>query len=110
MASLLHVADAEGPGEPVELGDVANFSMVTMYRNGVFISANETGYSFTCSVIGHEYITVSGQIDPSTARSKCSLDLDSLPPNMYRKSLRNRRSCTITNIQENHCSTKPIGY
>jgi len=83
LASLLHVADAEGPGEPVELGEVANFSMVTMYRNGVFISANETGYSFTCSVIGHEYITVSGQIDPSTARSKCSLDLDSLPPNMY---------------------------
>ncbi len=80
---LLHVADARGPEDDVELGNVSSFSMLTMHRNGDFIAGNDTGFDFNCTVIGHESIWAVGSIDPSTARSSCELNLDQLAPGIY---------------------------
>ena len=82
-ARLLHVADAVGPEDDVELGNMSNFSMLTMHRNGDFIAANDSGFEFNCTVIGHESIWAVGSIDPSNARSSCELNLDQLSPGMY---------------------------
>ena len=82
-ARLLFVADARGPEDDVELGNISNFSMLTMHRNGDFIAANDSGYDFNCTVIGHESISATGSIDSSTARSSCELNLDQLPPGVY---------------------------
>ncbi|MCS5536122.1 MAG: cadherin-like domain-containing protein, partial [Candidatus Poseidoniales archaeon] len=82
-AKLLFVAGANGPEDAVELGNVSNFSMLAMHRNGDFIATNDSGYEFNCTVIGHESISATGSIDSSTARSSCELNLDQLPPGMY---------------------------